>query len=202
MSRPIASSSRSILTHLTPTSLLVRTPTKRSVKPTHGSYRTASTDPWPSRTHLRKPPTIPAPLPATYPQKVVLSDGSTFTAYTTAPTPAIIRLTRDVTNNPLWAPGTDTRGVGEGVEEGRVGRFRRRFGGDQSQAGTQGEEGVEAQRDGEEGAVESHEMDAAPQVGKRTETFGLGDFDWMSEGAKEEKIGAKDVGGGKGKGKK
>lgn len=141
--------------------------------------RHASTSVWPSRTHLRKPPTIPAPLPPMYAQKVVLSDGSTFTAYTTAPTPQIIRLTRDVSNNPLWAPGTDKRGLGDGSEEGRVGRFRRRFG------------GVEENETGETEEPITALDDAIPP--KRQEAFGLGDFDWMSEGATEEKFGSKDA---------
>ncbi len=83
--------------------------------------------PWASKNHLKPKVALPNPLPPLFPQKVVLSDGSTFTSYSTAPTPAILRMTRDVTNNPLWAPSTERRGVGDGVEEGRVGRFRRRF---------------------------------------------------------------------------
>lgn len=88
---------------------------------------------WQSKTHLKPKTTIPNPMPALFPQKVVLADGSTFTSYSTAPTPATLRLTRDVTNNPLWAPSTERRGMGDGVEEGRVGRFRRRFEGAGSQ---------------------------------------------------------------------
>lgn len=83
--------------------------------------------PWPSKTHIKKKASIPNPLPAIYPQRVVLSDGSTFTSYTTAPVPATLRLTRDLTNNPLWAPGTMRGGISGDTEEGRVGRFRRRF---------------------------------------------------------------------------
>jgi len=132
---------------------------------------------WPSRTHLKKPPKIPAPVPAVYAQTVVLSDGSTFTAHTTAPTPSIIRLTRDVTNNPLWAPGTDRRGLADGAEDGRVGRFRRRF------------EGLSMGGEEQEGAAVTKE-------------FGEGDFDWMGEGAKEEKQVVKEVPTGKGKGGK
>ena len=77
---------------------------------------------------MKPAPSVPTPLPAIYPQQILLSDGSTFTSYTTAPTPAIIRLTRDVTNNPLWAPGREKRGLGEGGEGvGRVGKFKQRF---------------------------------------------------------------------------
>jgi hypothetical protein len=97
-------------------------------------------------------------LPAIYSQKVVLSDGSIFTQYTTAPSPRVIRLTRDVTNNTLWAPGTEKRGLSD-AEDGSVGRFRRRF------------EGLSMD---ESGGEES--------VGKREYGFGEGDLDWMSEG--------------------
>lgn len=110
----------------------------RSVTASASSSRSASYQrpptPWQSKTHLKPKTSLPNPLPALFPQKVVLSDGSTFTSYSTAPTPATLRLTRDVTNNPLWAPSTERRGMGDGVEEGRVGRFRRRFEG----AGAQG----------------------------------------------------------------
>jgi ribosomal protein L31 len=137
----------------------------------------SSSSTWPSRKHLKKPPTIPAPVPAVYAQTVVLSDGSTFTAHTTAPTPSIIRLTRDVTNNPLWAPGTDRRGLADGAEDGRVGRFRRRF----------------------EGLSMGGEEEGAGAT--TTKEFGEGDFDWMGEGAKEEKQVVKEV-PSKGKGGK
>ncbi|KAK4689258.1 hypothetical protein P7C73_g836, partial [Tremellales sp. Uapishka_1] len=134
-----------------------------------------STKAWPSKTHLRPQPTVPSPLPAIYPQKILLADGSTFTSYTTAPTPAILRLTRDVTNNPLWAPGTEKRGLGEGAEEGRVGRFRKRF---------------------QEEMAEVELGDDAPTPTK-AKGFEESDFDWMSEGATEEKVSTKDMGGPK-----
>jgi hypothetical protein len=57
--------------------------------------------------------------------------------------------------------------LGDGVEEGRVGRFRRRF------------EGVGA------GAVAQSERAA----------FGEKDFDWMSEGAKAEVVSQKEMQG-------
>jgi ribosomal protein L31 len=121
-------------------------------------------------------------MPAIYPQRVVLSDGSTFTSYTTAPTPSILRLTRDVTNNPLWAPGTEKRGLGDGVEEGRVGRFRRRF------EGTAGV-GLETSEGASAGAGAGAKK---PDGGM---AFGEADFEWMSEGAKEEKVSAKEMQG-------
>jgi ribosomal protein L31 len=144
---------------------------------TPSSSRAASTttNHWKSKTHMRKPVTLPNPLPATYTQRVVLSDGSTFTMLSTAPTPATIRLTRDVTNNPLWAPGSERRGVDDAKEDGRVGRFRRRF------------------ADG--GVAESQAATPAQ--------FRHDDLDWMSEGAKEEKVSAKQrAGPSKSKGKK
>lgn len=129
------------------------------------STRETYFNPWRGKSHLRKPVTIPNPLPATYPQRVLLSDGSTFTSYTTAPTPAILRLTRDVTNNPLWAPGTETRGAID--EEGRVGKFKRRFEGmDFGSGSPSGAEGEGAVLNGEGVVVD--------------------DLSWMSEGGREE----------------
>ncbi|WWD07243.1 hypothetical protein V865_005340 [Kwoniella europaea PYCC6329] len=135
---------------------------------------------WQSRTHLNPPPSVPPPMVPTYPMRVILSDGSTFTAYTTAPTPSTKKLTRDVNNNPLWSPASERKGLGEG-EEGRVGRFRKRF------------EGIAMEE--EQASVEA----------KKDEAFGVGDLDWMSEGGVEEKISEKQrnpVKAGKGKGKK
>lgn len=60
-------------------------------------------------------------------QRVILSDGSTFTHFTTCPR-SVIRLTRDLTNNPFWAPGSDGLSVGD-EDAGRMGRFKKRFGG-------------------------------------------------------------------------
>jgi len=136
-------------------------PVSRLSTPSSSRASSTTANHWKSKSHVRKPVTLPNPLPAIYPQRVVLSDGSTFTSYSTTPTPAILRLTRDVTNNPLWAPGTEKRGVDDGAEDGRVGRFRRRF------AGT-----------------EAAEQGAKP-------TFRTDDLSWMSEGAEEEKLSAK-----------
>ncbi|KAL1412522.1 hypothetical protein Q8F55_000268 [Vanrija albida] len=156
--------------------------------PTPSTSRAASTRaakpsvPWKSKTHTRPAPTIPLPLPAIYPQRVVLSDGSTFTSYTTAPSPATVRLARDVTNNPLWAPGTEKVGGAEGEEEGRVGRFRRRFAGAAEASDTAG---------------------AAPAP--PAAAFKADDLAWMSDGAKDEIVSDKERAGRKkvkGKGKK
>lgn len=60
-----------------------------------------------------------------------MTDGSTYTHYTTSPR-SVIRLTRDVNNNPLYRPGSEGEDQLED-ETGRMGRFKRRF------EGTEGE---------------------------------------------------------------
>lgn len=74
-----------------------------------------------------------------------------------------------MSNNPLWAPGTEKRGLGAEGEEGRVGRFRRRF------------EGLDVQGSGPEGGQ--------GEAGKKEKAFAEGDLEWMSVGAIEEKVG-------------
>ncbi|KAF8512939.1 hypothetical protein BU17DRAFT_20554, partial [Hysterangium stoloniferum] len=71
---------------------------------------------------------LPNPIVPIFPQKVILSDGSTFTHYTTSPK-SKIRLTRDLTNNPTWNYGMNKGGMFEDEEgsSGRMGRFRRKF---------------------------------------------------------------------------
>lgn len=64
-----------------------------------------------------------------FPQKVIRSDGSTFVHWTTSPR-SVLRLTRDVTNNPLWNLGDLSKTSeleNEGQMTGRMGRFNRRF---------------------------------------------------------------------------
>ena len=157
--------------------------------------------PWPSKSHLRASPSIPPPLPALYPHTVILSDGSSFTAHTTNPSPATIRLTRDVTNNPLWAPGTEKRGLGDGEAEGRVGRFRKRFEGLQQEA-SEGDDAGAGAGAGAQGQLQGQEgKEGLVQKVKRA--FAETDLDWMSEGAVEEKAVKKEVPvAAKGKGKK
>ncbi|KAG9019742.1 hypothetical protein FRB90_009612 [Tulasnella sp. 427] len=90
--------------------------------------RSKSSSPY-GRSHLRKAPTLPPPMIPQFKQRVILSDGSTFTHFTTSPR-TTIRLTRDLTNNPFWAPGSD--GIAAGDDEaGRMGRFKKRFGGEE-----------------------------------------------------------------------
>ncbi|KAF8577381.1 hypothetical protein K439DRAFT_1364799 [Ramaria rubella] len=91
--------------------------------------RCVSSSPY-GRTHVWKHrhPELPNPIVPIFPQRVLLSDGSTFTHYITSPR-SIIRLTRDLTNNPLWNYGMSKGGMFEDEEgsSGRMGRFRRKF---------------------------------------------------------------------------
>ncbi|KAG8897201.1 hypothetical protein FRB99_008376 [Tulasnella sp. 403] len=90
--------------------------------------RLKSTSPY-GRSHLRRTPTLPNPVVPLFKQRVILSDGSTFTHFTTSPR-SVIRLTRDLTNNPFWSPAVDPTG-GTEEESGRMGRFNKRFGQDE-----------------------------------------------------------------------
>ncbi|QRW07771.1 hypothetical protein RhiLY_06770 [Ceratobasidium sp. AG-Ba] len=79
------------------------------------------------RSHLvSKTPRLPNPVVPSYPQTVYLSDGSSFTHRTTAPR-SVVRLTRDIANNPVWQPGQEARTGEEEDLSGRLGRFKRRF---------------------------------------------------------------------------
>jgi len=94
-----------------------------------GHTRSVSSSPY-GRTHVwkRRPKRLPNPIVPQFPQRVIRSDGSSFTHWTTSPRP-LIRLTRDVTNHPLWNVSAL---LGEGAAEesevtGRLGRFNRKF---------------------------------------------------------------------------
>jgi len=93
--------------------------------------RTVSSSPY-GRTHVwkRRQNKLPNPVVPQFPQRVVRSDGSTFTHWTTSPR-SLIKLTRDVTNNPMWNTGMWKIGGAEEESEvtGRLGRFNRRFDG-------------------------------------------------------------------------
>ena len=82
------------------------------------------------RTHVwkRRPPILPNPVAPKFPQKVIRSDGSSFVQWTTSPK-SLVRLTRDMTNNPLWnmAASNDRSLEEESGTAGRMGRFSRRF---------------------------------------------------------------------------
>ena len=83
-----------------------------------------STSPY-GKSHTKRLPSLPRPTVALFPQLVVMSDGSTYTHRSTSPR-SVVRLTRDVNNNPLWRPGSE--GADQLDDEtGRLGRFRRRF---------------------------------------------------------------------------
>jgi len=91
--------------------------------------RAVSSSPY-GRTHVwkRRPKKLPNPIVPQFPQRVIRADGSSFTHWTTSPRP-LIRLTRDVTNHPMWNVSALT---GEGAAEesevtGRLGRFNRKF---------------------------------------------------------------------------
>jgi ribosomal protein L31 len=92
--------------------------------------RSVSSSPY-GRTHVwkRRKPALPNPLVPEFPQRVVRADGSSFTHWTTSPRSSV-RLTRDVSNHPVWNPAEAVSGETE--EEagaaGRLGRFARRFG--------------------------------------------------------------------------
>lgn len=152
---------------------------------------------WPSKTHLRAKPRIPNPLPAIYPQLVIQADGSSFTQYTTAPSPAVYRLTRDVTNNPLWNLNKDggmgRRGDGE-EDGGRLARFRRLYG-----------ESTSSSSSTESSASEKKSFSASSASSPVAGLFEASDLDWMSsEAGKAEKVSAKEMAGPQkaGKGKK
>jgi len=95
----------------------------------HGCTRSVSSSPY-GRTHVWKhrPKRLPNPVVPQFPQRVIRSDGSSFTHWTTSPRP-LIRLTRDVTNHPVWNVSAL---MGDGAAEesevtGRLGRFNRKF---------------------------------------------------------------------------
>jgi ribosomal protein L31 len=139
------------------------------------------------------PSQLPRPA-ARFPQMTLLSDGSSIQLTTTSPR-STVRLTRDITNHPLWNPSMErTGGASEDDESGRLGRFRRRFGG--------AEEVVAAPSpSSEEGEVTTTEASSAPAPGTKGD-FGADDLDWMSVGGREARAGSPLVNKKLGKGKK
>ncbi|KAF9522513.1 hypothetical protein CPB83DRAFT_110999 [Crepidotus variabilis] len=97
--------------------------------PTCASRRCISNSPY-GRTHVwkRRPATLPNPLVPKFPQKVIRSDGTSFTHWITSPK-SLVRLTRDTTNNPHWNTGNpgDRTMEEETGSAGRMGRFSRKF---------------------------------------------------------------------------
>ncbi|KAJ9098158.1 hypothetical protein QFC21_004487 [Naganishia friedmannii] len=180
---------------------LSATPAKSAFGAVHQTRSTSSLHKtaWPSKTHLRAKPRIPNPLPALYPQLVIQADGSSFTQYTTAPSPAVYRLTRDVTNNPLWNLNKDggmgRRGDGE-EDGGRLARFRRLYGESTSSSSSATTEAATSEK-----KSSSASAVPSPVAG----LFEASDLDWMSsEAGKAEKVSAKEMAGPQkaGKGKK
>ncbi|KAH9478712.1 hypothetical protein JR316_0009172 [Psilocybe cubensis] len=102
---------------------------RASYIPTPQPCRSISNSPY-GRTHVwkRRPPVLPNPVVPKFPQKVIRSDGTSFTHWTTSPK-SLARLTRDTTNNPLWNTGNpnDRSLEDESNAAGRMGRFSRRF---------------------------------------------------------------------------
>lgn len=131
--------------------------------------------PWPTRAHIKPPPQIPNPMPAIFPQLVILADGSSFTSYTTSPHPSTYKLTRDVTNNPLWDPARGLSG-GSDEEGGRLSRFRARF---------EGLDGVGSNTSAA-AAADASAGESSPNPSNKA--FSINDFEWMGEGAKDERV--------------
>ena len=109
---------------------LVRRPCPHSIALRSHQVRAVSNSPY-GRTHVwkRRPPVLPNPIVPKFPQRVIRSDGTSFTHWTTSPR-STIRLTRDTTNNPIWNTGvwSDDHAVEEeGATTGRLGRFHRKF---------------------------------------------------------------------------
>jgi hypothetical protein len=97
-----------------------------------------------------------------------------------------LRLTRDVTNNPLWNPLKEGRRGDKEEEGGRLARFRARFGGAASAS-------TDASTSKPASSTESTKSSTTPSTSAAG--FGTSDFDWMSEGAVEQKVSAKDMAG-------
>jgi len=111
------------------TTLSQQSSSSSSLHPVLRHTRSVSSSPY-GRTHVwkRRPKRLPNPVVPQFPQRVIRADGSSFTHWTTSPR-SLIRLTRDVTNHPLWNVSALT---GEGAAEesevtGRLGRFNRKF---------------------------------------------------------------------------
>lgn len=115
---------------------------------------------------------LPRPVPQ-FPQTTLLSDGSSIQLTTTSPR-SMLRLTRDPTNHPLWNPSMERKGgAGDEDESGRLGRFRRRFGGTDEAAG----------------ASSGARGDTAKEATESQDQFGAKDLEWMSVGGREARPG-------------
>jgi hypothetical protein len=94
-----------------------------------GQTRAVSSSPY-GRTHVWKhrQRKLPNPVVPRFPQRVIRADGSSFVHYITSPR-SLLRLTRDVTNAPLWNVDilSNEGAQDESATSGRLGRFNRRF---------------------------------------------------------------------------
>ncbi|CAG8433599.1 1187_t:CDS:2 [Ambispora gerdemannii] len=73
-----------------------------------------------------KKTTLSIPRPGLYTQKIILTDGATYTIQTTSPKP-FVKLVRDTRNHPLWNPEMKH---GMQDESGQLSKFQRKFGED------------------------------------------------------------------------
>ncbi|OMH82854.1 54S ribosomal protein L36, mitochondrial [Zancudomyces culisetae] len=72
---------------------------------------------------IPKPPEL-QPRIESFRQKIILSDGSTFTLHSTSPK-SVIKLAKDTRNHPLWNPQYKLDLQDEG---GHLSRFNKKFG--------------------------------------------------------------------------
>lgn len=89
----------------------LRIPASSACTPRPFLARAVSSSPY-GRTHvwMTRKPKIPNPVVPTFVQRVTRADGSTFLHRTTSPRTSI-RLTRDVTSNPLYNNGVSKGGL-------------------------------------------------------------------------------------------
>ena len=106
----------------------VLTPRALSSTPLLPWARSMSASPY-GRTHVWKHRAfkLPKPFVPQFPQRVVLSDGSSFVHRTTSPR-IIFKATIDTINNPIWNSFVATEGEElEGKATGSMGRYSRKF---------------------------------------------------------------------------
>jgi hypothetical protein len=138
-----------------------------------GQVRSVSTSPY-GRTHVWKyrRPMMPNPVVPRFPQLVIRADGSSFTHWTTSPR-SILKLTRDLTNNPVWntSQWLDDQGVeDEASTTGRLGRFNRKFAG--IGGGKKGEAAVEWMQGVKEDEWQGQLVDSKEWVVKKVKKKG------------------------------
>ena len=140
-----------------------------------GQTRSVSSSPY-GRTHVWKHrrPMMPNPVVPKFPQLVIRADGSSFTHYTTSPR-SILKLTRDLTNNPVWntSQWLDDQAVeDEASSTGRLGRFNRKFAG--IGGGKKGEESVDWMKGVQEDQWQGQLVDSKEWSVKKVKKTGKG----------------------------